>query len=81
LRPTQANSSQDPNSKRTRAKQIGGMAQVVKCQLCKHKPQSHQKKKISLELKYRNSNYPREREVDTCEKGAGMERDTLLHIL
>jgi hypothetical protein len=49
-----ANTLQDSISKVTRAKQAGGVAQVVECLLCKHllctqnpkfKPPSHQKKK------------------------------------
>jgi hypothetical protein len=37
LRPAQANTSQDPMSKITRAKRTRGVAQVVECLLCKCK--------------------------------------------
>jgi hypothetical protein len=36
MRPAQANSSQDPISKIIIEKWVDGVAQVVKCLLCKH---------------------------------------------
>jgi hypothetical protein len=53
LRPAWASSSQDPISKITRIKWIGGVTQTVECLLCKHKAlssktQTHPTPKKSL---------------------------------
>jgi hypothetical protein len=57
-KPDQANSSQDPISKITRAKETGDMAQVVKClptklEAINSNPSSQKKKKILINFKFK----------------------------